>query len=65
MMIVLLALALFVKEYMIGIAFEFITGFTVGIEHDTGYEEDDYNWVVAFHLGIFRIMIINFKPERI
>jgi hypothetical protein len=49
---------------MIGIAFEFITGLTLGAEHDTGDEEDEYNWVVAFHLGIFRIMIINFKPER-
>jgi hypothetical protein len=47
---------------MTGIAFEFITGLALGVEHDTGDEEDEYNWVVAFHLGIFRIMIINFKP---
>lgn len=50
---------------MIGIAFEFITGLTVGLEHDSGQEEEDYNWLVAIHLGLVRIMIISFKPERI
>jgi len=45
------------------IAGEFITGLTFGLEHDTGQEDDEYNWLVAIHLGIFRIMFISLKPE--
>lgn len=46
---------------MTGIAIEFITGLTVGLEHDSGNEDEDYHWLVAIHLGLIRIMIIKFK----
>ena len=46
---------------MIGISFEIISGLTVGMEHDSGNDEDEYNWLVAIHLGIFRILFISFK----
>jgi len=49
---------------MIGIAFDLLVGIVVGIEQDSGDEDDDYNWLIAINLGILRIMIINFKPDK-
>ena len=48
---------------MIGIALDIVWGLVLGIEHDPGLEDDDYHWLIAIHLGIVRIMIINFKSE--
>ena len=49
---------------MIGIAFDLLVGIVVGIEQDSGDEDDDYHWLIAINLGIIRIMIINFKPDN-
>lgn len=39
------------------VTLDFITGLVFGIEHITGDEEDDFNWVVGVHLGIIRLSI--------
>ena len=39
---------------------DLIGGIAFGIEHISGEddEEDEYQWMIAIHLGIFRITIL-------
>jgi hypothetical protein len=39
---------------------DLIMGLVLGIEHLSGEgdEEDEYQWMIAIHLGIFRITIL-------
>ena len=39
------------------LSIDFITGLVFGIEHITGDEEDEFNWVVGIHLGFIRLSI--------
>lgn len=39
------------------ITLDFISGLVFGIEHISGDEEDDFNWVIGIHIGIFRFSI--------
>lgn len=41
------------------LSFDFITGFSLGVEIITGNElEEDFNWLFVLHLGICRIGIL-------
>lgn len=46
---------------MIAISFNLITGLCFGLEQDTGDEDEEYSWLVALHLGIFRIIFLKLK----
>ena len=48
---------------MFGISVDFIVGLTVGLEHDSGDEDDSYFWAIALHLGLVRVVLVKLKPE--
>jgi hypothetical protein len=39
------------------IQIDFIAGLVFGIEHISGDEEDEFNWVVGIHVGFLRFSI--------
>ena len=46
------------------LTFEFITGLSVGIEHLSGDEDDDFHWMIGIHLGILRVLLVSPKYEE-
>lgn len=37
---------------------DFVTGLTLGLEHISGDEEDEFTWAIALHLGIVRVVFM-------
>ena len=39
------------------VTLDLIAGLVFGIEHISGDEDDNFNWVVGIHLGLIRLSI--------
>ena len=46
------------------ITFEFITGLSLGIEHLSGEEDDEFHWIIGIHLGIIRLLLVSPRYEE-
>lgn len=46
------------------LTFEFIGGLVFGLEHMTGDEDDEFNWMIGLHLGIIRILFLSLRFEE-
>ena len=46
------------------ITFEFITGLSLGIEHLSGEEDDEFHWMIGIHLGIIRVLLVSPRYEE-
>lgn len=40
---------------------ELISGLTVGLEHITGDEDEEFKWGIVLHLGFVRLLFLSLK----
>jgi hypothetical protein len=43
------------------ITLELLNGIVFGVEHLTGEDEDEFEWVVVIHLSFFRLVFLKLK----
>lgn len=49
---------------MTSISFNLIGGLVFGLEHIGGYDDDEFNWMIVIHVGLFRVIVMNYKSEE-